>query len=228
MSANFYDNSAIMVGPDPHLFLAGPKPEGVPTPWIYIAAAPFFWSATAHKRTGRVKSGGWQMIQQNFDLYLIIHRALPGLPPAPTQVANLARIILMSSSKAKMVVHSVSGQGAPLATCLAAAAGLNLNCAEPASLPVGPVICINSVQTSPTTGDYIGAVAGAIVDSALGFLVKKALQRSGIDKIGDAIVKHLFRRRVDILKILFPPIVADAADPATLIQKAIQKAVDGK
>jgi hypothetical protein len=229
VSVNFYDNSAIMVGFDTHLFMAGPKPDGVPTPWIYIAAAPFLQPpATFHKRTGQVRSDGWQMIQQNFDLYLVVHVPAPGLPPAPTQGLNWARIILMASSKAKMVVHSVSGQGAPLATCLAAGAGLNLNCAEPASLPVGAVLCVNSVKTSPTLGDYLGAALGAMVDAALGFALKKTLKFTGITGVGDAIVKHIYRRRTDILRIIMPPIVAKAADPATQIQRWLQELVDGK
>ena len=77
------------------------------------------------------------MIQRGFDLYFVPHVPMPGAPPGVAQVPNHGRIIFFASSKARMAVHSVTGEGSALATCLAFFFGLNMNCGDPWYLPTG-------------------------------------------------------------------------------------------
>jgi hypothetical protein len=158
MSVNFYNNRAWMVGVDLHdYYVPGPGP-GIPVPWGYVVFAPMWWPpATFWKRTGTVTADGWKMIQGGFQLRLVPH--IPALPPPPhplSQAINLALIILLSKSTATMTVHSVTGEGKALATCVYGAFGLNANCGKQL---VGPVIDPSTVRTSPSLGDYASAVA---------------------------------------------------------------------
>lgn len=231
MSANFYDNSALMGGVDLHAYIAiGPPPAfSTPIPiYPYFVGAPLAWpTATSWKRTATVRSEGWKMLQRGFELYLVPHVPIPGPPPGAGQIPNMARIILFSSSKARMAVHSVTGEGTPLATCLAFFFGKNMNCSDPFALPVGNVVCFNSVKTSPTLGDYVGAAAGAFVDACLGAFFSGFMKGLGEKFVTEAIIKMLFRRRSDLLKLLGLEGISDVADPASLVQKVIQQLIDG-
>jgi hypothetical protein len=215
MAANFYDNAGLMAGIDIHKFWAPgpPPPLTVPVPiFPYIVAAPFIWPpATFWKRTGTVKSDNWQMIQGGFDLYLVPHIPWPA-PWGWMEGLELIEIHLGAGSKAQLQRSAVTGMGNPLATCIVSAFGLNLNC-QPAGLaaPTGIVLNINSVETTPSAGDYTGAVVGWVVDSAIGF---------AMDKFGaPEIAKHVWRRIGDIpiLKIL---------DVPSHIQNFVQRWID--
>ena len=229
MSVNFYDNSGVMNGTDPHQFYAV-GPGGVPAPSSqpYGVAAPMFWpTATWYKRTGTVLSDGWQMIQGGFDLYIVPH-VPPPIPPHPVaQPVEYVMIMATSSSKARMMVHGVTGEGKPLATCLLGPLGANTNCAKPLAVPFNVVLNLNSVKTSPTMGDYIGAAAGYAVDAVLGAFVGKFLGGLGVGPVTEVIVKLVFRRRSDLLKLVGLDKAASIADIATRIQRIVQEVFDG-
>lgn len=215
MAANFYDNSGMMFGTDVHKFYApGPPPTFLTETILpYFASAPFFWpTATFWKRTGTVKSGNWQMIQGSFDLYLVPHVPLPA-PQGWLETVEIVVIIMDSGSKAQLTAHSVTGQGNPLATCIVSAFGLNVNCHDKGlSFPTGMVFNVNSVETSPTAGDYVGAVIGWAVDCAIGF----ALDKKGASDL----TKHAWRRVGDTpyFKVL---------DVPSHVQNFVQRWVDG-
>jgi hypothetical protein len=64
-----------------------------------------------------------------------------------------------------------------------------VNCQEAGlSAPTGAVLNINSVETSPSLGDYLGALIGWAVDAAIGF---------ACDGLPDWL-KHILRRIGDI------------------------------
>lgn len=227
MSANFYDNAGVMGGIDYHEFFML-IPPGLTIPiklFPHIVSAPFFWpTATFWKRTGTVKSDNWQMIQGSFDLYLVPHIPMP-LPWAPTEPVQLLKVTASAGSKAQLTAHSVTGEGNALATCIAGPFGLNVNCQEfGLSAPTGVVFNLNSVQTSPTAGDYAGAFLGYVVDAALGWALEGGLgrltgNRSQKWKFAAEIVKHLWRRTGDIP-------VAKTADIPSHVQNFVQRFID--
>ncbi|MBK9265895.1 MAG: hypothetical protein IPM54_39660 [Polyangiaceae bacterium] len=213
MAANFYDNAGVMAGCDIHKFWAPGPPPTLLTPvpiFGHIVAAPFLWPpATFWKRTGTVKSDNWQMIQGGFDLYLVPHIPWPA-PQGWYEPLELIMVHMNAGSKAQLTVHSVTGMGNPLATCIVSAVGLNVNCQEAGlSAPTGAVVNINSVETSPTAGDYAGAVVGWAVDAALGW---------AMDSLPDW-AKHGWRRIGDVpyLKVL---------DVPSHVQNFVQRWVD--
>lgn len=225
MAANFYDNSGVMAGCDIHKYLpAGPPPTltGPPIPGHpHIVGAPFFkLEATFWKRTGTVKSGNWKMIQGSFDIYLVTHIPWPVPPPGALEGIEIVKIVVGSGSKAQLTAHSVTGEGSALATCIVSAFGLNLNCQELGiSAPTGIVLNINSVETSPTAGDYVGAYIGMCVDNAIGFLVDKIPTDGKGQEIAKEIGKHFWRRIGDI---------APVADIPSKVQEFVQQLVDNK
>ena len=63
---------------------------------------------------------------------------------------------------------------------------------------------------------------------AMGYALKRTLKWTGVDKVGEAIIKHLYRRRSDIARIILPPIVLKVLDPSSEIQRWVQRIVDGE
>lgn len=219
MPANFYDNSGVMAGCDLHKFCTpGPPPAYIAYNMAHphLAAAPFLWpTATMWKRTGTVKSDNWQMIQGSFDLYFVPHIPWPA-PQGWLEGVELVLIHLDSSSKAQLTAHSVTGQGNALATCIAGAFGLNVNCQEGGlSAPWGVVLNLNTVETSPTAGDYMGAITGWALDAAIGW----GMDTFDKSKTKD-INKHIWRRIGDIpwVKVL---------DAPSHLQEFVQEVIDG-
>jgi hypothetical protein len=211
MSVNFYDQSGVMVGVDFHRYF-----KVVPIPVVGVLGAPqecfphfvtvpFLWpSSFTPKLTDRVRSDGWKMVQGGFDLYLVPHVPLAkdwGI----LEVFQIADVIASSSSKAAMTVHSVTGQGAPLATCLNHFLGSNGNCNDwPTSMScpnTNVVLNFNSVKTTPTLGDYLAYVIGTLLGAVQGYLMGKLYKLLKLtNKITLAIVKHIVRRLKDIWK----------------------------
>jgi len=226
MAANFYDNSGVMAGCDFHKFIPlGPPPtlSGPPIPGHpHIVSAPFLWpTATMWKRTGTVKSHNWQMIQGSFDIYFVPHIPWP-IPPSPLELVQLREVVVGSGSKAQLTAHSVTGEGNALATCIVSAFGLNLNCQELGiSAPTGIILNINSVETSPTAGDYIGAYVGMCVDNAAGFLLDKIPVKGERQEIAKEVIKHFWRRIGDIP-------IAKTLDIPSKAQEIVQDLVDNK
>lgn len=168
MSVCFYDNGGEMAGIDAHeYFTIGPL--GVPVPVLFtphLVGAPNSHAiARFDKRTPTVTAESRLMIQRGFTIHAVPHLPMTFLPPHPAaELANIAKIIVGSSSKAVMGIASVTGEGASLATCLAACVGANANCGP----GVGVVVNPSSVVTSPTAADYAGAAAAWIMSLVLG------------------------------------------------------------
>lgn len=221
MSCNFYKNSGFMVGIDIHKFYEFPN---VPIEiFPHFVAAPLASpSATYWKRTVLVYADRYAMIQGGFDLYFVSHipLPLPGAFPGSREVPHLVEVILDSGSKAQLQAHSVTGEGNPLAVCVFGPVGLNANCFEYGlSASSGIVTNLGTVKTTPTAGDYAGAIAGMIVDSILGFALDRATSGSGW--VAEKAIKHLWRRIGDIpfLKVL---------DVPSHVQNFVQQLVDGE
>ncbi len=69
-------------------------------------------------------------------------------------------------------------------------------------MPSGHVIVISTVKTSPTLGDYIGAIVGWLVNAGVNY--KIGLKLDKLKKLAIAIVKNILRFIQDILKAIFP------------------------
>lgn len=225
MSVAFYDTRGGMLGCDLHEYVAYPA-EPIPS-HPHIVGAFFDGPGTDWKRTASVRSEGHPMIQRGHDWLPIAHMPIPLPPPSPLEIPVAAWILVTSSSKARMAVHSVTGQGTPLATCLGRALGLNVNCGRPFAMPTGFVVNPNSVQTTPTLGDYLGALAGYVLDAALGVVMGRLFGKVG-DKLLQFALRWLFRHRSKVLKDLGVDLPKVLSDPASILQDIVQKFVDGR
>jgi hypothetical protein len=229
VSVNFYNSVGQMLGVDCHTywFVGGPPQTaffvGLPMPFApHVVCIPFFgtWPATFYKDTDTVSSDGWDMLQDGYDWYLIPHIPAVPMPMSVLGCVILGKTIVDSGSKPFMSVHSVTGEGEPLATSVFGWFGLNANCWDGGlSLPTGIVYQPNSVVTTPTLGDYIGAVAGLLGDNLVGVLT---------DPIDSSIIKHVLRRLPDVLKKLGidSPEINSIVDFPGEVKKAVQRAVD--
>jgi hypothetical protein len=189
MTACFYDQRGWMLGRDKHLFLKrGPgwfAVIGVPEPDdTHIVAAPNSWASNG-RHTSNVTSGGNLMLMGEHSLECVPHVPVDLLEGAVLETPLLAWIIANSESEPFLKKANVHGNGAPLACCLFAVLGLNLNCEG-----LGAVINPNSVVTTPTIGDFASAVfswaANAAVDWAIGKFVEKVTPFDvPIDKDGE-------------------------------------------
>lgn len=212
MSVNFYNLFGVMIGVDLHKGMAG-------GPYPHVVALPFApWLCTFNKWVRSVTTDGIWTIQDGCDWYVVPHVPVP--PQNPDALAKLPETIASSGSKAFMSVHSVTGGGSPLATTLWSLVGANANCQEYGlSLPTDIVVQGNSVKTTPTLGDYLGAAAGLAIDNVIGMLTELL--------VPDAVIKHILRRLPEFLKLHgLPDIVVDASDPAGQAKKSVQEWVD--
>jgi hypothetical protein len=228
MSVTFYNISGGMVGIDPHTFVAAPN---VTIKWVYphvVVGVFATLTATIYKRTETVTADGMPMLQGGFDLYLVPHVPAPILPPGPLEAVEFSKIMIMSGSKAQMSVHSVTGRKEALATCLSGCVGLNVNCAEPFDLPIGMVFNPSSVMTTPTSGDYIGALVGYAVDVLIGTVISGGMEQSGMPFPAEAFIKHVLRRLPDILKAIGLDTPAAVSDPGGQAQELAQQICDGE
>lgn len=158
MSANFLDDKGRMVGIDLHVFwtVIPAPPYVVPVPMIPHLVHADHDRLIAMGRTPTVTSDAEKMLKSGFGMYVFIHSPLTVLPPAPVEAIMLGVLLVKASSIVVMTVHSVTSQATPLGTCIYGAFGIHVNCGLPG---VGAVYNANSVKTSPTAGDYAGAIA---------------------------------------------------------------------
>lgn len=194
MSVAFYNERGFVIGVDFH---PGCLPAAAATRGFCLVSAPFGQLAcTAGKKIQGVTFDSHPSIQAGFDLYLVAH--------CPSDL----RVDLCSGSKAVMNVHKVTIKKEKAAVCLESCVGLNMDCNEPVDLPTGGVINPNSVVTQPTTGDYVGSLANAALDSAISWGLGKAAKGAGelakrFGEVGEMFVedfmKHVFRRGPDAL-----------------------------
>lgn len=217
MSCNFHNlTGSHQGGVDPHTYY----PLGAPPIIVPYAAQVFYFvfqPATVWKKAVRTTAEAWPMLQQGYDFYFILHIPIPAPPPDPAkQTEQTASVIMNSGSKLWMAVSSVTSGGTPLACCLKWMLSNNQNCADPMDAHANFVINLNSVQTSPTWGDYAGAAAASVVD---------ALMAAAFGAIVDDLPlanfsKHLFRRAPDVI----PEIEENTTKP---VQQWVKQAVDG-
>jgi hypothetical protein len=223
MIVNFYDGSGLMLGADAH--------KGADEMLhLYAVAVPSFqyWTHISWKRAANVTSHGWFMLLDGCDWYLVPHVPVP--PNDVLAWPTVPMIIADSGSKAFMSVHSVTSKGDALATTFFYCIGYNANCWEfGLSMPTGYVLQLNSVKTSPTLGDYIGAVVGLAVDNIIGAVVEKGVGKALKDKDKpQSVVKHIIRRFPDLAKAL--GIDGDTVnwfiDTPGEVKKAVQESID--
>lgn len=220
MPSNFYNLHGLMHGVDPHLYHAFPE---IPVPMPHIVAAPLIWfDSTPHKVARTVTMNGVSALCGGYTNMAVPHVPVPLLPPGPAEPAWLAAVILGSSSKAQLSAHKVTHGGEALAVCVISMVGLNVNCCDPFDAPTGAVLNINSVETQPTAGDYAGAIAGYIVDAAIGWAFGEFATKKTDKKRWQLAIKWAARVSPDIAKVL-----ADIQDPAGKVQELVQKLVDG-
>jgi hypothetical protein len=220
MASNFYNMHGLMHGIDPHDYMAFPA---IPMPMPYVVGVPFMWlDSTPQKIARTVTTNGARALCGGYTNMLVPHVPIPLAPPGPGEVAILACVIAASGTKAQLSAHKVTHQGEALAVCVKAMIGLNVNCGDPFDVPTGLVLNLNSVETLPTAGDYAGAIAGYIVDAALGWALgaagKKLTDEDGLQLL----MKWVTRFVPDRLKPY-----TDLLDPAGKTQELIQKLVDG-
>lgn len=169
-----------------------------------------FWflqsAATLWKRAPQVTAEGWSMLQQGYDFYLVPHCPLPFPPPGPASVNTLGGVIITSGSKCQMAVLSVTSGGNPLACCIASAFSANQNCSDPIDVEFNAVMNLNSVETSPTPGDYAAAVVSGIVDKLMGFAVGRAgewgtkpLKNEKLHEPLVEVLEQVWRRAPDVI-----------------------------
>ena len=123
---------------------------------------------------------------------------IPALPPHPAEAPILALVIAFSTSTAQLSVDSVTGEGNALACCISGAWGLNVNCNDPKDSPSGGVIVISTVRTSPTLGDFMGALVGFHLNRWFNKQLGDKLKKLG--DLGIAFVKTMFRFLGDFAK----------------------------
>lgn len=190
MSVSFYNANGFMAGTDVHDFYTGEPPSPpitIPIPHLVFAG---FDESCADKkaRIENVTADGHRMIQKEFKVTLVMpHLPLLPLPPyVGIQAVNYGTIVWLSGSVALLAVASVTGAGAPLATCIYSSLGANLNCGDPIDQPLNLVVNPSSVLTQPTAMDF----AEAVFTFATSGLVSKAVGKA-FDRIGKSVSKWI-------------------------------------
>jgi hypothetical protein len=227
VSANFYDNSGIMAGMEMHKYwMAGPPPPtGTPVPLHpHASACPFSQKAAKwYLRTTTITSDAQLMIAGGFDDGPVLHLPYP-LPPGPAEALQYTIVFANSTSTAQLTVGSVTGEGNELACCIYGFYGLNINCSDPIDGPLGHVICVNSVKTSPTLGDFISAILNWLVGAGINYKIGKLLDwlkdaKKAITDKGIAVVKGILRWLQDTFKTAYPTFAPIFEPFTTLIKK---------
>jgi hypothetical protein len=169
MSANFLDKSGFCMGIDFHVYFTVVPPAPVPVPVPYDphivgdshAGPSKFWRI-AHT----VTTNGNPTLQSQWAMLVIPHCFIPAGPSHPVEAVNIAAIIALGSITPPMAVHSVTAEKGTLLTELTGSHGLNVDCSDMPLVGVSKDTNLNSVMTSPTLGDYLGSLLGAILSIA--------------------------------------------------------------
>jgi hypothetical protein len=237
MAANFHFDLSFMIGVDFHSIMAmspvPPAPVNIPKSPHFVAAG-FFWPSN-NKRTPKVTTAGQPMIKGGHSLALVPH--IPLSPLAYThslEIPWIALILVGSSSKAQLSVHKVTGEGNPMATAIYEGFGLNVNCnswvaAEALSFPAptGATFALTTVETSPTLGDYLGAIAGWLIDAAISFFIDKYVRIFVNNRWTGDLTRQALRTLFKAIIKYFPvlaPVFKYVTNPGeNLVQPWIQK-----
>jgi hypothetical protein len=219
MASNFYNLTGVMIGVDIHKYVMFPA---VPSFNAHVVGTPFRWlTPTPHKIGRSVSMNGSSCLRGGYSNMLVNHSPIPLPPPSPLEVPLLALVILSSGTKAQLTAHKVTHKGDALAVCVESMIGVNVNCGDPFDMPTGMVLNVNSVETQPTAGDYVGAVAGYILDAALGWALGEAGGELLKNPIREVILKWFLRLAPELAKP-----ITDVLDPAGKTQEFVQKLVD--
>lgn len=219
MSANFLDNSGDCAGTDLHTFVTiGPLGAPVPIPFApHAVGVSHAWASRAWRIAHTVTTTGSPVLQNNWALLLIPHAPMIGAPPHPAEGAMIASIVLGSSIAPQLTAHKVTGEGQPLFTEISGCLGLNVDCSD---LPmVSADLNLNTVMTTPTLGDYIGAIVSGALSAFYGM-------------IPGGIPLAMIQNLLDFVNAELGDYWSWAGDPYAIaisnIAAAIQRAVDGE
>jgi hypothetical protein len=184
MTVNFLDKSAFMAGLDLHTYCPAVPPGAEIPAWPYLVGARFSALSTWWKLTEKSTSQSNPMVRDGWSLRLVPHVPVPA-PPGPKQALEYLGIVVTSGSEPLLTVASVTGEGSPLAVCLDGCAAWNMNCGPfESDMLTGFVLCFNSVKTTPSLSDVVGAIAkgiaGTIVAPLVGYIVGKKFDGLGI------------------------------------------------
>lgn len=199
MSSNFYQAKAYMIGIDLHKYLTVAPPAPLPIPLDYHPHFVHTVIGLGSSLVATVTAGGAAMVHQDstvgvFESFIpVIHIPWFLPPPHPAEAANVAFIILASSSKAKLGKRSVHATGKPLAVCLFDWFGLNVNCCTVPLFP-GPVLSFTTVVTQVEIGDIVYAFLSAVYDFAIGKALDKVFKFLKVKGIVDTILRKFHLR----------------------------------
>lgn len=190
MSSNLLNKSGVMAGIDFHTYITiGPLGVPVPVPFCpHVVGGAHFLISRLWRIAFTVTTDGWATLQNNWALMVFTHVPEPAGPPHPTEGANIAIIVITSSSAPQLSAHSVTVEKQAVLTAIYSAFGLNLDCGTVPS-PTGVDLNLNTVVTTPTLGDYLSAVLGALLSSAYGTVTGAVF--GGESGIGLAILQNL-------------------------------------
>ena len=210
MSSNFHNLRGMHLnGLELHDYIAAPAVE---MPGHFHASGQFWFfqpMATLWKKADRVTAENLSMLQQGYDFYLVPHCPVPVPPPGPGEIPLLAKVIVTSGSKCQMAVLSVTSGGNPLACCISNMLSANQNCSDPIDIELNLVMNLNSVETTPTAGDYAAAVASGLVDKAMGAAFGWGAGKAGerfkgknklMEEYLEDVLKQVWRRAPDVVK----------------------------
>jgi len=183
MIARFHTLHVPMAGIDVHQIEKAPKP--------CIVACPFDWDFNNNDKFSKTVTGHtYRMVQREYSLGLVPHATEVGTYAG---AAELAAVVLTSSSKAAMGIASVSSERRALATSMLDHAGLNLNCQNPNSqsikLPTGVTISEFPLFTNPTDDDWVDFVITWGWDTAFSWALGRAVPRGKIPEPYRATIK---------------------------------------
>ena len=159
-----------------------------------------------------VTTGGCNVLQSGFAMLFVPHVPVLAPPPHPLYEPPLLVMAIPTSTSAPvMSAHSVTNSGQALATAIVRPAGRNLDCGLQPQ-PTGIDVNLNSVKTSPTLGDYLGAAVGAWLNGMMNVI-------TGFAPIPNeaSCIMFLFSNLSDITTQLFGHVpVPDPADAVAL------------
>ncbi len=184
MSVCFYNTKGWMVGIDVHMFQMAVPPDPLPVTMPFFPHAvgvKLSWGFCSEKsKLKNVTSDGAPMLQKGHKLKMVPHVFVPCALPHPLEAVQIAAVIASSKTTCVMGVESVTGGGAPLATCLIGFWGLNVDCSSPVDIPSGNVFNGNTVRTSPSAADYVNAgidVAFGAIEKAIELLIEPLVKK---------------------------------------------------
>lgn len=179
----------VMLGCDYHNEVTATIPP-LPAPMIPHVAGHIMqgWGLTpTAKMTANSQALGTAIMQRDTDIGNgIIHVPIPPYPPC----ALLVLIIPFSGSKSYFGPSSVltadastPGAKLPIAGALLVVVNINLNCADPCSMPLNVVISWGNVVCGMSFGDILGGILAMGIDAAISY---------GFNKLGSALGGRLF------------------------------------